>query len=147
MFDKVEYWLELCDDDIKVAKNLFNSKDYLWMSFLCHLVVEKSIKAVISDRTKQEPKRIHDLAKLAEQATLIGELSDTQMDFLEELTPFNIEARYPSYKEKMTAKLSAKYCKSLLERTEEYLCWTKQLLDKLPILIQTGSKPTTAPSK
>ena len=70
------------------------------MSFLCHLVVEKSLKAVIADRTEQAPKRIHDLSKLAEQATLIDLLSETQMDFLEELTPFHIEARYPSYKEK-----------------------------------------------
>ena len=95
MFDKVEYWLELCDDDMKVAKNLFRSKDYLWMSFLCHLVVEKSIKAVIADRTEQEPKRIHDLVKLSEQATLVDEINDAQMDLLEELTPFNLEARYP----------------------------------------------------
>ena len=132
MFDKVEYWLELCDDDIKVAKNLLKSKDYLWMSFLCHLIVEKSIKAVIANKTEQEPKRIHDLAKLAEQADMVNDLSDAHMDLLEELTPFNIEARYPSYKEKMVAKLSDAYCRSLLERTEEYLCWTKQLLGKLP---------------
>ena len=74
MFNKVEYWLELCDDDMKVAKNLLKSKDYLWMAFLCHLIVEKSIKAVIAHRTEQEPKRLHDLAKLAEQAILLNEL-------------------------------------------------------------------------
>ena len=130
MFNKVEYWLELCDDDMKVAKNLLKSKDYLWMAFLCHLVIEKSIKSVIAYRTAQEPKRLHDLVKLAEQAVLVNELSDAQMDFLEELTPFNIEARYPSYKEKMAAKLSEQYCNSLIVRTEEYLCWTKQLLSK-----------------
>jgi len=136
MFSKAEYWLELCDDDVKVARNLLKSKDYLWMAFICHLVVEKSIKAVIADRTNQEPKRIHDLAKLAEQANVVDELTDTQMDFLEELTPYNIEARYPSYKEKMAAKLSAEYCESLLIRTEEFLCWTKQKLEKLPNPIQ-----------
>jgi len=76
------------------------------------------------------PKRIHNLAKLAEQAGIESELSDEQKDFLEELTPYNIEARYPSYKQKMASKLSPEYCKSLLERTEEYVCWTKQLLDK-----------------
>jgi len=130
MFDKVEYWLELCDDDMMVAKNLFKSKDFLWMVFLCHLVVEKSLKAVIANTTEQEPKRIHDLAKLAEQAALHSELTDEQMDFLEELTPFNIEPRYPSYKEKMVAKLSHEYCKNILERTEGHLCRTKKLLGK-----------------
>jgi len=130
IFDKVEYWLELCDDDMMVAKNLFKSKDFLWMAFLCHLVVEKSLKAIIASTTEHEPKRIHDLAKLAEQAALYNELTDEQIDFLEELTPFNIEARYPSHKEKMAIKLSHEYCKSILERTEGYLCWTKKLLGK-----------------
>jgi len=131
MFNKTEYWLELCDDDLKVAKNLLKSKDYLWMAFICHLIVEKSIKAVIASRTSEEPKRIHDLTRLAEQAEMVDELSNEQMDLLEELTPFNIEARYPSYKEKMAAKLSPEYCKNLLMRTEEYLCWTKLLSEKL----------------
>jgi len=52
MFDKVEYWLELCDDDLKTAKNLLISKDYLWMSFICHLITEKAIKAVIVQNRK-----------------------------------------------------------------------------------------------
>ncbi|MCL2217489.1 MAG: HEPN domain-containing protein, partial [Defluviitaleaceae bacterium] len=106
MFNKSEYWLELCDDDIPVARNLLKSKDWLWMSFICHLIVEKSLKSVIADKTSEEPKRIHDLAKLAEQAGIESELSDEQKDFLEELTPYNIEARYPSYKQKMASKLS-----------------------------------------
>ena len=130
MFNKAEYWLELCDDDIPVAKNLFKSKDWLWMSFICHLIVEKSLKAVIAGNTSEEPRRIHDLAKLAAQAGIENDLSDKQKDFLEELTPYNIEARYPSYKQKIASKLSPEYCKSLLERTEEYVCWTKQLLGK-----------------
>jgi len=101
------------------------------MAFLCHLVVEKSIKADIANITTKEPIRTHDLAKLAELALLNDELNESQLDLLEELTPFNIEARYPSYKEKMVAKLSPEYCENLLVRTEEYLCWTKERLEKL----------------
>jgi HEPN domain-containing protein len=130
MFNKTKYWLELCDDDIPVARNLLNSKDWLWMSFICHLIVEKSIKAVIAEITSEEPKRIHDLAKLAGQAGLDGVLSEVQMDFLEELTPYNIEARYPAYKAKMASKLSPDYCKSLMTRTEDFVCWIKQRLGK-----------------
>ena len=32
----------------------------------------------------------------------------------------------------MATKLSPEYCKNILNRTEEYLCWTKQLLGRLP---------------
>ena len=52
MQNKVEYWLELCNDDLRAAKNLLASKDYLWMSFICHLIVEKAIKAVIGSIAK-----------------------------------------------------------------------------------------------
>ena len=130
MFDKTEYWLILCDDDIPVAKTLLKTKNYLWMSFICHLIVEKAIKAVIAGKTGKEPKRIHDLVKLANQANIENELADSQLNFLEELTPYNIEARYASYREKMASKLSPEYCKGLMERTEEFVCWIRHLLDK-----------------
>jgi len=130
MFDNAGYWLELCDDDLRAAKNLLKSKDYLWMAFICHLVVEKSIKAVIAEKTTEEPMKTHDFARLADLAALGSELNESQKDLLEELTPFNIEARYPLYKQKMAAKLSPEYCESLLVRTEEYLCWTKQRFGK-----------------
>jgi len=41
MFDKVEYWLELCDDDLKTAEVLLDNKQFLWLGFICHLIAEK----------------------------------------------------------------------------------------------------------
>jgi hypothetical protein len=44
MFDKAVYWIELCDDDIKVANNLFASKDYLWMGLSAILSPRRHLK-------------------------------------------------------------------------------------------------------
>ena len=46
------------------------------------------------------------------------------------LTPLQIEARYPEYKEKITALLTEKYCVDLLDKTEVFLCWIKAKLGR-----------------
>jgi len=130
MFDKVDYWLELCDDDLKVARNLLKSKDYLWMGFLCHLVAEKALKAMITNITGDVPPKDHRLIKLAELAQIDNELSEEQVALLSKLQPLQIEVRYPSYKERIVAILTSDYCKELLQETEEFLCWTKSRLEK-----------------
>ncbi|MCL2350618.1 MAG: HEPN domain-containing protein [Defluviitaleaceae bacterium] len=86
MQNKADYWIEMCDDDLWAARNLLASKDYFWMGFVCHLIVEKSLKAIYAGKTEKIPRKTHDLPKLAEDA-LINDLNDEQLDFLEELMP------------------------------------------------------------
>jgi len=64
---KVNYWLELCDDDLRAANNLLASKDYLWMGFICYLIAEKALKAAMASITGEVPK-IHHLLKLSNMA-------------------------------------------------------------------------------
>lgn len=65
MLDKVGYWLELCDDDLKTAKVLFDNRRFLWLGFVCHLIAEKAIKAMIASKAAGIPPKIHSLDKLA----------------------------------------------------------------------------------
>jgi len=130
MFDKVEYWLELCDDDLRAAKNLLASKDYLWMGFICHLIAEKALKAVVANTTEEAPPKIHDLPRLANIAGISGELPEGHKNLLNNLMPLHIEARYPEHKEKVAATLTDDYCAKILKETEEFLCWIKQKLEK-----------------
>jgi len=130
MFDNAAYWIELCDDDIPVAKTLLQSKDFLWMGFICHLIAEKALKAVIANITDDVPPKDHRLIKLATLAQIDDELSEEQVALLAKLQPLQIEARYPSYKERIAATLTPDYCKVLLEETEDFLCWIKSRLNK-----------------
>ena len=130
MLGKTDYWLELCNDDLRAAKNLFASKDYLWMGFICHLIVEKALKSVIASSSNEIPPKDHRLIKLATLANLDGELSEEQENLLDKLSPLQIEARYPSYKEKIIATLTESYCNDLLNETEEFLCWINAKLKK-----------------
>ena len=130
MDDKVKYWLDLSDEDITVAKVLFEGGKFLYSGFMCHLAVEKSLKAVIAkDCVDGEiPPKWHDLTKLAIHAKIFEIMSEEQQDFMEDLNPLNIEARYPDYKSKIASTISEEYCMKLIERTKEMICWIKKQL-------------------
>jgi HEPN domain-containing protein len=130
MQNKVEYWLDLCDYDLETAKAMQKTDRYLYVGFMCHQVAEKALKAVVSEQTGEIPPKIHDLQRLAMLCDILDSLSDKRKELLKELMPLQIEARYPEYKEKISQTLNKEYCVKLIERTEEFLCWIKQRLEK-----------------
>ena len=74
------------------------------------------------------PPKIHDLAKLAVRAKLYDLMTEKQQDFIDDLNPLNIEARYPEYKKEAAAGLTNENCKDFIAGTEELLCWIKARL-------------------
>ena len=128
MSDFSKYWLELADYDIETAKAMLNSKRYLYVGFMCHQTIEKALKAVIAHSCIEGeiPPKSHDLSKLAAQADILGKMSEEQQDFLEELNPLNIQARYPAYKDQIYETLTQEKCQELIDSTEELLCWIKK---------------------
>ena len=130
MLDKVEYWLELCEDDLKAAKAMFKSENFLWMGFICHIIAEKALKAVVQSVTGETPPKIHKLKKLAVIANIFDNLSEEQLSLLDKLDPLQMETRYPEYKSNISKYLSNEYCKNLLKETEDFLCWIKKELGK-----------------
>ena len=130
MLNKVEYWLDLADDDALTAKTLLDGKRYLHAGFFCHLIAEKAIKAAIVNSTSEIPPYIHHLIILAERAGISDDLSEQQRKLLGELNPLNIESRYPEYKKRITQTLDAERTARLLKETEAFLCWIKKKLKK-----------------
>ena len=130
MHDKVEYWLDLADDDISAAKILLDGKKYLHAGFFCHLIVEKVLKAAIAAVTSEIPPKIHNLIDLAKRTEVFDDLSEHQRNLLSELNPLNIEARYPEYKERIAQTLTSETAARLFRETENFICWIKQRLGK-----------------
>ena len=130
MVNKVKYWLNLADENLISARWLLKGSRHLDMAFFCHQVMEKALKATVASIAEISPPKIHDLKKLAKQGNIFDRFSDKQLDFLIELDPFNIEARYPDYKENVAKTLTAERCSKILEKTEDLLCWIKSELEK-----------------
>lgn len=71
---------------------------------------------------------IHSLSRLAERSGLDLEMSEEQFNFIDILEPLNIEARYPSYKERLMTALNHDRCKDIIDRTGELKEWIKNKL-------------------
>ncbi len=126
--NKVIYWIEMSDYDFDTANAMLSTKRYLYVGFMCHQVIEKILKAYWSNVTEEPPLKIHSLSRLAEKSGLDKERSEKQLDFIDELEPLNIEARYPSYKERLMKSLTANRCKELIKQTNELRTWIKSKL-------------------
>lgn len=128
MNDKVTYWVEMSDYDFDTANAMFETRRYLYVGFMCHQVIEKILKAYWSSVTEEPPLKIHSLSRLAEKVGLDSEMTEEQMDIIDSLEPLNIEARYPSYKERLMKSLDNDRCKELIKQTDELRLWIKSKL-------------------
>jgi len=126
--EKVEHWIELSDYDLETVAAILQTKRYLYVGFMCHQVIEKIFKAVYSKCKETMPPYTHDLEYLALKSGFYETLSEEQQDFIGELNPLNIEARYPEYKEKISKGLTPSKCTELLENTIKLQQWTKEMM-------------------
>jgi HEPN domain-containing protein len=123
--DKItQYWIEHSNYDFVTARAMLKARRYLYVSFMCQQSVEKLLKAVIVLKIKIAPPGTHDLSKLAIIAKI--SLNNEQSEFLAELTPFCIIARYAGYKKKLSELMNVKLAKAYFKRTEELLKWLKE---------------------
>lgn len=119
MNDKIQYWLDLAQYDLDTAQAMLETKRYLYVGFMCHQVIEKTLKAIITKNDIETlPPKIHHLVRLAEKANIINNLSANDKMILFSLNPLNIEARYPSYKDSIYKSLENNNdCSKILDDT------------------------------
>ena len=128
MEERVQYWIEMSDYDLETAEAMLVTRRYLYVGFMCHQAIEKILKARWSNRLEEVPLKIHSLSRLAEKTELDREFSNEQLELIDRLEPLNIEARYPSYKERLMKSLTKEYCEQLLEQTKELQQWIRTRL-------------------
>jgi len=124
--DAIKRWLELIDEDMSVAEDLFKTKHWLYTAFMCHQVIEKSLKAYWVAKRDDDPPYIHDHKRLAEGCGLYEKLSEEQRIFLTTIREMNIEARYREYKSRIAAMLNETNTKSILDQTKQMQQWIRQ---------------------
>ena len=124
--EKVKYWIELSDEDFRVAKGLLKLKHFLYVAFMCHQCIEKIFKAAYEHRINDTPPFVHDLMSIADRAGILDLFDDAQTEFIEQLSPLNIKARYPDYKKELAKEMTKLVCENLIIKTQELQQWTKE---------------------
>ena len=128
MQDIVKYWVELAEYDYDTAVAMLSTSRYLYVGFMCHQVIEKMLKAYWSNVREDPPIKIHSLSRLAEKCGIYQEMDEAILDVIDTLEPLNIEARYPSYKERLVASLNKEKCEELIKQTDNLRLWIKNKL-------------------
>lgn len=120
----IVFWKNSGDKNWRTAQSLLRLKHYDMCLFCCHLTLEKYLKALAASNNGAAPPPIHDLNRLAEIAGL--KLTPEREESLNEITTFNIQARYDdiklSFYKKATPEFTAKYFRI----THELLIWLKK---------------------
>ena len=128
MNERANYWLELSDYDIITAQAMLETQRLLYEGFMCHQAIEKILKAYCSEKTNEQPPYTHNLTRLAEISGISQLLSPGQFELIDTLEPLNIEARYPSYKERLLKSLTKSRCDELITQTKQLQKWIKMKL-------------------
>jgi HEPN domain-containing protein len=128
MSENVTYWIELSDYDLETARAMLESKRYLYVGFMCHQTIEKAFKALFSKQTGETAPFTHSLSLIAKKGGFYEQFSELQQILIDQLEPLNIEARYPSHKERLLKSLTSEKCRELLASTEDLQQWIKQKL-------------------
>ena len=124
--EKIEYWTNISDEDLKVAETLYANRHYLYAGFMCHQVIEKICKAGYQKIKNETPPYTHDTPHLAKLAGFYDLFSEEQKLFLNILSPLNIEARYPDYKKQIAKMFTQERCKQIFEQTKQLQQWIKE---------------------
>jgi HEPN domain-containing protein len=125
--EHIRYWLDSAQHDLETAESLFSNQKFDWALFIGHLVIEKTLKALyVRDSDNKNPPKLHDLVRLAELTSL--NLTEDRKLFLDEVNDFNIEARYPDYKQALYKKCTPDYARHYFDAIKEYYAWLTSLL-------------------
>ena len=64
----VEYWLDIAQYDLDTAEAMWQTKRWLYVAFMCHQCIEKTLKAYWSGTREDDPPYTHNHKRLATAA-------------------------------------------------------------------------------
>jgi len=121
-----EEWLRQADYDMDTADYMFAGGRYFYAVFMCHLSIEKALKALYRKALNREPPRVHNLIYLLKQISVrppepIGR-------FIVKLNEASVATRYPEEIKKLQKDFTQKIVKEILSKGRETLVWIKKQL-------------------
>ena len=124
MRKETENWLSGSEYDLTTAEHLFNTGRYLYVVFMCHLSIEKSIKAIVYEETEKLPPKSHDLIYLANIAKIL--FPENLLDFIGKVNSASIVTRYPEDLSKVISAYPKDVAKEYYDKTKEAMNWLRQ---------------------
>ncbi len=126
MRHETELWIEDATYDLESAKAMLDSGRLFFVVFMCHLTVEKMLKAAIVEREGVDPPRIHNLVGLATRAGV--PIPEEHLGIVNELDSMSVVTRYPDGRRAIADSLTTERAVSTYDRTGGLVEWLRQEL-------------------
>ena len=124
MKKEVKNWLESAQYDLETAKQMLNTGRYIYTIFMCHLAIEKILKAKVQEITDKTPPKTHNLRYLVKLSNI--EPSEEILIFLSELSDVSIPTRYPEDFTELRNSYGKKAANNYYRKAEEAFKWIKK---------------------
>ncbi len=125
MKSETKNWLDMVDYDLITAKQMLETNRYVYVIFMCHMAIEKALKAVVCEETDKVPPKTHDLIHLTGLGKI--KLPLDLLDFIGMINNAGIVTRYPEDLSKLVSSYPKDVAKQYLEKTQEVIRCIKQI--------------------
>lgn len=96
---------------------------------MCHLALEKTFKAILSEMFKELPPYTHNLNRLIELGNI--ELPEDYQVFVNKINLQSVPTRYPADFKKLSKEFSKEVAEDFLKQTKRTIRWLKQNIPQL----------------
>lgn len=124
MNKSITNWIKSSQYDLKTAEHMLKTGRYIYVLFMCHLSVEKLLKALYETTLKKIAPKTHNLIYLLKASEI--ELPEKHLETLESLNDLSIVTRYPEDIDAMVKAFKRKKVEDYLKKTKELLRWLKR---------------------
>ena len=123
----VTNWVKTSNYDLQTADAMYKAARYLYVVFMCHLAIEKMLKAILVHKYPEDiPPKIHNLINLMQKAEIT--LPEDLKDFFQRLDNVSVATRYPEDLRTLSKEFNQETAKKVLTETKRMIKWLKQQL-------------------
>lgn len=122
----IQEWKRQSDYDLETARHMFKSGRYIYCVFMCHLTIEKILKAHYYKTINEPPPKIHNLIYFIEKCELT--LPQEIYDFIFTLNRVSIPTRYPESLKNLLRSFNKQVTKEIFTSTKNAQKWLKEKL-------------------
>lgn len=124
MDKQIEEWMNQAIYDIETAEAMLLSQRNVYAVFMCHLALEKSLKAHWVKAMGDYAPKTHNLLLLTKGLNI----SEDKLQFLATINTANIQTRYPEELTKAIQKYNNSLVSEWIQKTKEVILWIQEIL-------------------
>src|SRR4030042_1554598 len=124
MLKETQNWIDSSDYDFITADHMLQTERYIYVVFMCHLAIEKLLKAILHEVSGSLPSKTHDLIYLLKMADV--RMPDHLSEFIGKINNASVVTRYPEDLSQILSAYPASVARDYFNKAREVLEWLKK---------------------